>query len=94
MISFYLVVPHLLEKMQDTKIYYLQMENRNPPASPSRSKERSPFTNLTNTLSAGSANTTSEGLRKQKSKGPKSWYARLSDEKRAEYNQKRRACYA
>jgi hypothetical protein len=62
---------------------FLHMKKIQPHASPSASGNRSPFKDLTNTQN--NANTTS-----LQSDNKLSWYARLSDEKKAEYLQKRR----
>ncbi|XP_044329296.1 uncharacterized protein [Triticum aestivum] len=72
------------------------MDNHNPGASLSGTGERSPFTDPTNAPVNvhGNENPTCQNLREKKnSKGAQSWYARLSDEKRAEYHQKRHTLY-
>jgi hypothetical protein len=61
---------------------FLYMKKIQPHVSPSASGERSPFKDLTNTPIESNANTQSDKKL--------SWYARLSDEKKAEYLQKRR----
>jgi hypothetical protein len=64
---------------------FLYMKKIQPHVSPSASGERSPFKDLTNTSIESNANTTSVQPDKKLR-----WYARLSDEKKAEYLQKRR----
>ncbi|KAM0823374.1 hypothetical protein ACQ4PT_070906 [Festuca glaucescens] len=61
------------------------MKKIQPHVSPSALGERSPFKDLTNTPIESNANTTSVQSDKKLS-----WYARLSDEKKAEYLQRRR----
>ena len=63
------------------------MRNHRPSAL--ESAERSPFKDLTNTPTNETANQASE-----KPKSGTNWYARMSDEKRAEYNQKRHMAQA
>ncbi|KAI4992624.1 hypothetical protein ZWY2020_057866 [Hordeum vulgare] len=72
-----------------------RMDNRNPAASPLDTGEHSPVKDTTNTPTHihGNENPTCVIMGDQNSKGAQSWYARLTDEKRAEYNQKRRAIY-
>ena len=61
------------------------MKKIHPAASPPTSEEHSPLKDLTNTIERN-ANPTSCILPEKK----QGWYARLSDEKKAEYLQKRR----
>ncbi|EMS51331.1 hypothetical protein TRIUR3_03047 [Triticum urartu] len=65
------------------------MKDHHPPASPLGSGERSPFKDLTNTPTHVNANQAGEKLQEQTPKSGQNWFARMSDEKRAEYNQKR-----
>ena len=58
----------------------IHMKKIQPRASPSASTERSPFKDVTNTPIHGNASVQSEKKL--------SWYARLSDEKKAEHLQK------
>jgi hypothetical protein len=64
---------------------FLYMKKIQPHVSPSASGEHSPFKDLLNTPIESNANTTSVQPDKKLS-----WYARLSDEKKAEYLQRRR----
>ncbi|KAM3333814.1 hypothetical protein ACQJBY_028736 [Aegilops geniculata] len=63
--------------------------DHHPPASPLGSGERSLFKDLTNTPTHVNANQAGEKLQEQTPKSGQNWFARMSDEKRAEYNQKR-----
>lgn len=54
------------------------------------SRECTPYKDLTNTTMDGSANIPHNQTDDPKRKSVQSWYARMSDEKKAEYNVKRR----
>ncbi|EMS65657.1 hypothetical protein TRIUR3_14527 [Triticum urartu] len=64
---------------------------------PFATEEHSPLKDLRNTAMDGSANlkdnqTNNPNTNDPKRKSVQSWYARMSDEKKAEYNVKRRTC--
>ncbi|KAI4964998.1 hypothetical protein ZWY2020_057693, partial [Hordeum vulgare] len=62
------------------------MKNDRPPASPLGSGEHSPFKHLINTPNHVNENQVGEKLQEQKQKSGQNWFARISDEKRAESN--------
>lgn len=63
-----------------------QVMNHHSPAS----GERTPFTDLTNMSVQGNASPPGENIVDQRPTRCQNWYARMSDEQKAAYNQKRR----
>ena len=69
------------------------MKNNLPASSPFGLGERSPFKDLTNTSMDGSATPKNNQQGQQKKASGQGWYARLSQEEKAEYLEKRRTAY-
>ena len=65
------------------------MKNHHPPPSPVGSGECCLFKDLKNMPIHVNANQACEKLQEQTPKSGQNWFARMSNEKRAEYNQKR-----